>query len=115
MLKRVSFLIATLAIVGVAAGGEKNSFNFTLPDARTGKPVTLDDSRVTVVAFIGTACPVNNAYMPTLAKLTAEYQPKGVRFIGINADRLDTPAEIAEHARKYELPFPVLKDSQNKV
>src|SRR5436305_1318628 len=44
---------------------------FTLPTA-DGKPWTLPDAKqapLVVVVFTGTACPINTAYFPTLAKL----------------------------------------------
>jgi peroxiredoxin len=68
-----------------------------------------------VVAFIGTACPINNAYAPRLAKLAENYESKGVQFIGINPNRIDSVKDVAAHQKKYEIPFPVLKDSVNKV
>ena len=91
---------------------------FSLPDARTGKPVALadfKDKKAVVVVFLGTQCPINNAYLPRLAELAKEYEGKGVQFLGVNSNRNDTPAAVAEHARKNEISFPVLKDSRNKV
>jgi mono/diheme cytochrome c family protein len=53
--------------------------------------------------------------MPTLAELHSEYAPKGVQFLAINSNQLDTPERVKEHARKYGIPFPVLKDQGNEV
>src|SRR5262249_41120199 len=38
-----------------------------------------------------------------------------VQFLAINANRMDTAKRIADHAAKYRLNFPVLKDEGNKV
>jgi peroxiredoxin len=90
---------------------------FTLEDT-TGKAWSLRDQRAKkaiVVVFIGTECPINNAYMPRLAELHKEYEPRGVKFVAINANSTDSPARVAEHAKDHGLPFPVLKDTANIV
>jgi peroxiredoxin len=70
----------------------------------------LKDSKAVVVLFLGTQCPINNAYLPRLVELHKTYAEKGVRFIAINANKQDTDAKIAEHVREYKISFPVLKD-----
>jgi peroxiredoxin len=94
----------------------KTVADFTLKDA-DGKAVSLvsKDAKATVLFFIGTECPINNLYMPRLAELHAEWAPKGVRFLAINANKQDTPERIREHAKKHEIPFPVLRDENNVI
>ncbi len=92
--------------------------DFRLGDPRDQKAVTLadlKDKKAVVVVFVGTECPLSNAYLPRLAELHREYSPKGVQFLGINSNTQDTSERVAEHARKHEVPFPVLKDLENKV
>ena len=92
--------------------------DFTLKDVLADKPVSLGDFRAkkaVVVVFMGTECPINNAYMPRLADMAKTYADKGVAFLGINSNCNDTPPRIAGHAKKYELPFPVLRDPANVV
>jgi thiol-disulfide isomerase/thioredoxin len=91
---------------------------FRLTDPRTGAMVSLGDfkdRKAIVAVFVGTECPVNNAFMPVLTELHKEYGPKGIAFVAINANRQDTPERVAAHAKKHDLPFPVLKDLDNKV
>jgi peroxiredoxin len=86
--------------------------NFTLPDS-DGKSWSLadgKDNKAAVVVFLGTECPVNNAYQPRLVEMHKEYAGKGVRFVAVNSNSQDTQERVAAHARKYGLPFPVLKD-----
>jgi peroxiredoxin len=92
--------------------------DFTLKDASTDKPISLSDfktKKAVVVVFIGTECPINNAYMPVLAELAKTYADKGVQFLAVNSNSNDTPAQIAGHAQKNHLPFPVLRDPANVV
>ena len=91
---------------------------FKLPSI-DGKPWSLDadakDKKAVVVLFIGTQCPINNAYMPKLIELQKEYAPKGVQFVAINANDSDSLEKIKSHAKKFGLTFPVLRDEKHQV
>ncbi len=91
--------------------------DFNLPDYR-GKPVSLDDfkdKKFVVVAFLGTECPLAKLYGPRLAKLSEEFGPRGVAFVGMNPNRQDALTEIAAYARLHGIKFPLLKDLGGKV
>ncbi|HMP58695.1 MAG TPA: redoxin domain-containing protein [Gemmatales bacterium] len=90
---------------------------FTLKDS-DGQPWALAErqgKKATVLLFLGTSCPINNAYAPRLRQLTKTYEPKGVVFVGINANAIDSVEAIAAHAREYRLTFPVLRDAEGSV
>src|SRR5204863_5847403 len=98
MLRR--FLVCLAASVVLALGAEPKSSaplgrkidDFTLPDA-AGKPWSLrtsPDAKAIVVLFLGTECPINNAYVPRLAELHKDYAGKGVQFVAINSNHQDT-------------------------
>src|SRR5579862_8565623 len=55
--------------------------NFTLKDI-AGKDWSLADAakkKAVVVVFIGTECPINNAFMPRLVELNKTYADKDVQ------------------------------------
>jgi len=56
-----------------------------------------------------------NVYLPRLAELSQRWDPAEVAFIGINSNQQDTITEVATHAKKMEIPFPVLKDPANQI
>jgi peroxiredoxin len=90
---------------------------FSLKDT-AGKTVSLadfKDRKAVVVLFVGTQCPINNAFMPRLAELHGKYADKGVQFLAVNSNRQDTPQAIAKHAREHKIPFPVLHDAGNAI
>jgi peroxiredoxin len=90
---------------------------FALKDT-TGKTwslAALKDSKAVVVVFLGTQCPINNAFVPRLAELHRTYSTKGVQFLAINSNRQDTPKQIADHVKEYKIPFPVLRDEASAV
>jgi peroxiredoxin len=127
---RSARLLLSLAVLtlsaATAAGGEPSPTsavlgqqieNFALPDT-SGKLVSLTDFRdmkAVAVVFVGTECPVNNAYLQRLGEMAKEYSAKQVQFLAINSNSHDTSEDVAEHVREHQLTIPVLKDEGNRV
>jgi peroxiredoxin/mono/diheme cytochrome c family protein len=91
--------------------------NFLLPDA-SGKQVALADfnqAKFVVVVFMGTECPIGNAYVPHLLKLRTRYADRDVQFIGIHSNLSDSVSDIAKHTKEFNLAFPVLVDTNQTV
>lgn len=106
--------VALLASSPVLA--QPASVTFTL-NTVDGAQWSLDDckSKAVVVLFLGTQCPINNAYMPKLIEMEKEYRTRGVQFVAINANHHDKIERIREHAKKHGVPFPVLRDEKQTV
>jgi peroxiredoxin len=110
-------LAPTLHADGPGDSVGKTVADFSLKDI-DGKHVALSafkDRKAVVVVFLGTQCPINNLFLPRLAELHKVFAPKGVQFLAVNANHQDSPRQIAEHARHYNIPFPVLRDESNSV
>lgn len=118
-------LFACLILVARGSAGEKETTSsvgrtvapFSLPDS-ADKPWSWNDvakKKTIVVVFLGTQCPINNAYIPRLIELHKTYGPRDVQVVGINANSHDTPLRVAAHVKEYGIPFPVLKDTANVV
>src|SRR5215470_7275864 len=114
---RLCAALALLLPTTLLAAEPNRTVDFTLKDAadKTWSLAGMKDSKAIVVLFLGTECPVNNAYAPRLAELQKEFADKGVQFLAINSNSQDTPARIAAHAKEHGIPFPVLKDTANVV
>lgn len=95
-------------------GSPVTDFAVAQPDGSTAHFVQLKGD-VTLVMFISVQCPVSNAYDDRMNALYQEYAPKGVKFIVINANRTESPAEVEEHAREHHFQFAVYKDGNNVV
>jgi peroxiredoxin len=116
-------LLAALALAAPPARGEAKvgaaAPEFALPSAADGKPVALKDllarNKAVAVIFIATKCPVSNAYNERMATLSREYAAKGIALVGINSNKTEPTAEVAEHAKKNGFAFVVLKDEGNKI
>jgi peroxiredoxin len=86
--------------------------DFTLPDCH-GRPHALSewaDSKAVVIVFLGTDCPLCKLYGPRLAELAEEFGPRGVAFVGIDANDQDGLADIAAYTGRHSISFPILKD-----
>jgi peroxiredoxin len=96
--------------------------DFALPDA-DGKIVSLDDfasAPALVVVFMCNHCPYVIHVAEGLAALAAEYQRRGVAFVGINANDAraypdDAPAKMAQESRRRGYTFPYLYDETQAV
>lgn len=77
--------------------------------------ISTTKSTATVVIFISTLCPVSNAYHDRYRQLIVDFKDKPVQFVFVNANDNETLAEVNDHIRAAELPFPVYKDWKNSV
>jgi peroxiredoxin len=73
------------------------------------------DTRAFVVIFVDTECPLANLYVPTEIELHRKYAGEGVQFVAINSSKQDSFVRVSAHAQERDVPFPVLKDFDQKV
>jgi peroxiredoxin len=107
---------STMLPLGTEAPG------FTLPDT-AGNLVSLSDSdeaRALVVVFMCNHCPFVKHVIDGLVKVAKEYQPRGVAFVGINANDVsefpeDRPEKMVQFAREKRFTFPYLYDETQDV
>lgn len=64
---------------------------FTDLAGKAGKLSDLSNSKLTVVAFTNTTCPISKKYTPSLARIEKDYAPKGVAFLFVNPTATDKP------------------------
>jgi len=91
--------------------------DFSLKDIHR-RPRSLEgfkDKKAIVVVFIDTECPLANLYIPALIELQGKYAPRGVQFVTINSSSQDSFVSVSAHAQERDVPFPVLKDFDQKV
>jgi peroxiredoxin len=127
-MKQRIVLVLLLVIVGVGVHAtadqaprakpvSSRDISFSLKDVRGHEVALADfkDRKAVAVIFTGTECPVSNSYMLKLKDLHDKYAAKGVQFLAVNSNPQDSAEEIARHAKQYGVPFPVLKDGEQKV
>ncbi len=90
---------------------------FSLQDAQgmTHTRKTWQAAPAVVLLFLGIECPVANGYAPEMTRLSKEFVDRGVVFVGVHCDP-DVTAKLAtQHAREYQLTFPILLDPEQKL
>ena len=116
-------VVFTSTVLNTVAKGDddqpasKKVESFELRDFRgkTWKLEDFKDSKVLVIAFVGTECPLVKLYASRLQELQDEYAEQSVQFVAINSNQQDSITEMAHFARKFEIKFPMLKDPGNRV
>lgn len=112
-------LFAIFAFVSVA--NAQNNFavgtvlqDFSLPDSngKTSSFNSLKGKNGTVLIFLSTQCPVVKGYDERINQIAADYQAKGINFVGVNSNFTESPAIVKMHAEK-NYKFPVLIDKGN--
>jgi peroxiredoxin len=97
---------------GLAVGQKAPDFTLTDVDGNThtlsglaGKPVVL--------IFTSQECPWVRGATSDLSAVAKKYADAGVTFIGIDANRSNTPEEIKNYATENSVAYPIVKDENN--
>lgn len=101
------------AAAPVAVGDVLVPFTLKSYDGKDVSLASYAGRKAVVLMFMSTQCPVSNAYNTRMASLSTEYAAKGVAFVGLNANKQEGVAEIAQHAKEHGFSFPILKDEKN--
>jgi peroxiredoxin len=91
--------------------------SFSLPDT-AGTTRTLKDlsgENGGVIVFLSAQCPVVRGYVPRINQLAADYQARGINFIGINSNATEDLNWVKSNATEYGYKFPVLIDKGSVV
>ena len=95
-----------------AVGSTLESFKLTDTNGKEHSFDSLKGEKGTVLVFLSAQCPVVRGYNARLSQIAADYQAKGINFIGINSNATETLEMIkANAAENYK--FPVLIDKDN--
>ena len=97
---------------------------FELPDTlNNNKPVdlhALKGEKGTAIMFICNHCPYVKHVNEELVNISKEYQKRGVNFIGISSNNIEThpedsPEKMTEYGQRLDYPFPYLFDETQDI
>ncbi|MCA9213134.1 MAG: redoxin domain-containing protein [Planctomycetales bacterium] len=114
----MTFLLHALSAVTLAVspiGSPVSEFEAHDQHGRSCALSSFADSKVVVVAVLGTECPLAKLYGPRLQQLADEYSSKEVAVIGVNANSQDSMADIQEYAKELGIKFSILRDNDNAI
>ncbi len=113
-------LLAVVAGSVLAAENPKVSVGKKMPlfqlNDTDGKAHSLASvkGKTAVLIFSSQKCPWSHAADKGLKTLAKEYSAKGVAFFAIDSNRSTSPEELKAYVAKEGIPYPVLKDVENK-
>lgn len=118
-MKKAAFVVTVLLTLLVISSAQtsntaKMSMAFSLPDTN-GKAQTIDTLKGKnglVVIFLSTQCPVVKIYKDRINQVAADYEAKGINFVGINSNATEPLDSVKSHAAE-NYKFPVLIDKKN--
>lgn len=113
----VVLLAATAAAFSQVPSIGSELENFSLPDT-AGAAQSLNDLRGkngAVIVFLSAQCPVVKGYVERINQLAADYQAKGINFVGINSNSSESLDWVRSNKTEYGYKFPVLIDKGNVI
>ena len=124
-MRRTNFVFsAVVALVLSAAAYSQASLavgasieSFSLPDTAgaTHTLKSLEGKNGALIVFLSAQCPVVRGYVPRINQLAADYQARGINFIGINSNATEDLNWVKSNATEYGYKFPVLIDKGGVV
>lgn len=102
----------TAAKAGTAVGETAPEFSLTTVDGSQISSTNLS-SKPAVLVFWTAWCPSCKEEAPAINKLAAEFEPKGVKVVGINIGESD--ARIAGGIKDFGIQYTVAKDRDTSV
>ncbi len=96
---------------------------FSLPDTISGEIITLNELKsdnATVIMFICNHCKYVKHLNAEIVKIASEFQPLGVKFVGISSNNIenypeDTPDIMKVRASELGYTFPYLYDETQET
>lgn len=120
-MKRKSILLAAILAAFVfvlcpdvnaqtfAVGSILEDFKLTDTNGKEQSFENLKGEKGTVIVFLSAQCPVVKGYNDRISQIAADYQSKGINFIGINSNATESLEWVKSHAEE-NYKFPVLID-----
>lgn len=89
--------------------------DFSMPDT-AGKTHSFNDLKGkngAVIVFLSAQCPVVKGYNARINQIAADYESKGIKFIGINSNSTESLEWVKSDAAEVGYKFPLLIDKGN--
>lgn len=110
--------VAKVAIksVGTSVIGQTISkLHVAEPHGRDFSFTRIRGKRLTVIAFLGTECPLAKLYSARLETLAQQYRNHGLTVIGFCSNAQDSQQDVTDFVHQHALTFPVFKDTRHRV
>jgi thiol-disulfide isomerase/thioredoxin len=83
-------------------------------DGHPADPFALAGSKIVVLLFIRTDCPVSNRYAPTIQELSARYASHAAFFL-VYPVKSESPEQIRKHLADFGYHLPAFRDPELRL
>jgi peroxiredoxin len=97
-------------IFALNLGDTVDNFRLTDQNGQSHELYYLSDMKAVVLLAEGNGCAASRAAAKSLDALRARYQARGVEFLAIDSNSMDTPESIGKEVKTSGQGFPVLSD-----
>ncbi len=98
---------------GLEIGAAAEAFSLPDSDGATKSLNDLKGKKGTLIVWLSAQCPVVKAYKDRINEIAAEYQSKGIAFVGINSNATEDLNWVKTNKVEFGYNFPVLIDKGN--
>ena len=114
MKKLVSLItFAACAALGLFARAAEKPVQLADPRGVQHQPLAAKDARAIVLQFIAPDCPISNAYIPEIKRLTTDYANQQIAFYLVYVDPDLTGADVKKHVDEFGLSATALLDPKH--
>lgn len=72
-------------------------------------------TKVVVLFFVASDCPISNRYIPEIERLDREFAPQGVHFWWVYPNPGDTAAVVRSHDEQFDIHADVVLDTEQRL
>lgn len=98
---------------GLEIGATVENFSLADTDGATKSLNDLKGKKGTLIVWLSAQCPVVKAYKDRINEIAAEYNAKGIAFVGINSNATEDLNWVKSNKTEFGYNFPVLIDKGN--
>jgi thiol-disulfide isomerase/thioredoxin len=81
----------------------------------TRTPLATKEAKAVVLLFLAPDCPISNAYVPEINRITKDYAPKPLAFYLVYVDADLVAADVKKHVEQFSLTAPALLDPKHTL
>jgi thiol-disulfide isomerase/thioredoxin len=109
LLAVAAVLVFFASILPIAAGRQALDLSGSPKD-----PLKEAPSKVVVLVFVRTDCPVSNRYAPLLQEMSAKYE-RNAAFWLVFPDKNESPESIRSYLQEFNYKLPALRDPEHTL
>jgi hypothetical protein len=108
---RLRLLVAALCVCSGFVQAQQSAVDL---DGRAVNPLAADSSRVVVLVFVRSDCPVSSRYAPAIQKISKQYAGRASFWL-VFPDKSETSLTIRKYLEEYGYRLPALRDPERAL